>query len=141
MSNYYGVNATKALTPTSDNILSGGLIGGKVKTMVDKYEASGLADGSTISIGKALPVGAKVLGVSLSYDALGASATLEVGDAGAAARYLALAAASSAGNRQSIDVDGLGYEITGTSDTQILITLVGGAATGTIAIVVTFTTD
>lgn len=141
MSAVLGVNATKAADPSPANILAPGTLGGKKRTMVDKYEASGLASGSTISVGKALPVGAIVTGVKLAYDALGSSSTLSVGDAGAAARYLAAASSASAGERDAIDVDGLGYVVTGTSDTQVLITTGGASITGTIAIEIEYVVE
>jgi len=141
MSAVLGVNATKAADPSAANILSPGTLGGKVRVMVDSYEASTLADGSTIAVGKALPVGAIVTGIKVAFDALGGSTTLAVGDAGSAARYIAAASSASAGMISTMKVDGLGYKITGTDDEQILITLAGAAATGTISAVIEYVVE
>jgi hypothetical protein len=144
MSAVKGVNATKAADPSPSNILPPGTLGGKKRVMVDKYEAAALASGSTIEIGKALPVGAIVVGVNLSYDALGTSSTLKVGDAKDDDRYLAAASSASAGQRALVLVDGLGYTVTGDTtddDTKIIITTGGAAITGTISCVIEYVTE
>ena len=139
MASVYGVNATKAADPSPSNILNPGTLGGKVRVMVDSYEAAALAAASTITIGKALPVGAIVIGGKLSWDALGAGVTLAVGDATTADRYLAATAAAAAGIANlPDDVDGLSYVITGTADTVIKITTAVAAATGTISIIILY---
>ncbi len=136
-----GVNNTKAADPTAANIANPGVLGGKKRVMVDKYEASSLASGSTIAVGKTLPVGAIITGIQLAYDALGASSTLAVGDAGSASRYMAAASSASAGQRGTIDVDGLGYAVTGTNDTDIIITTGGASITGTISIAIEYAVE
>ncbi len=137
-----GVNNTKAADPKAANILNPGVLGGKKRVMVDTYTASALASGSTIAVGKSLPVGAIVTGVKLGFAALGASSTLSVGDAGSATRYLAAASSATAGTRLGPDlVTGLGYVVTGTSDTDILITTGGASITGAVAIEIEYVVE
>ena len=141
MASVLGVNANKAADPSPSNILDPGLLGGKVRVMQDTYEAAALANGSDISIGKALPVGAIIVGVKISTDALGGGVTVEVGDAGDSARYVDPVDCTGATETDAVLVDGLGYVITGTDDTQLLITTGVGAATGTISIVVFYVVE
>lgn len=134
MSAVLGVNYTKALTPSVDNIVTPGVLRGNVKIYQDIYEAAGLANPSTIQVGKQLIVGIKVLFIILTFDALGAGTTLSVGDAASATRYINAVATNAAGSKRSDLTDGMNYVVTGTNDDIIVITLGGGAATGTIAI-------
>lgn len=149
MADYYGVQATKTLTPTGANIVDPGLLGGRVRCMVDTYEAAAVAAGSTIQMGQALPKGARVLNVILAHDALGA-ATVDVGDADNADRYIDGADVSSAGvvgSDEAALVDGLAYKVLGTGatasgdDKTILITTISAAITGTIKLIVYYTHD
>lgn len=141
MGEVYGVNYTKTLTPSGANILAPGIVGGRVRVMSDTYEASALAENSTICMGKQLPVGAVIVGMILLWDALGTSTTLSVGDAGSATRYIAAAASTSAGRSVLLDVDGALYSVTGSSDDIIKVTLGGAAGTGTIKLIAFYTTD
>ncbi|MFA5165581.1 MAG: hypothetical protein WC481_08490 [Candidatus Omnitrophota bacterium] len=149
MSDYLGVNATKAATPTSENILSPGLLGGKVRCMVDTYEAAAVAATKTIQMGQALPVGAKILGMKVAFDDLSAGgATIDIGDADDDDRYMsAVDVDTAASNSDAILVDGLGYTILGTGlisggdDTKILILVNTAAITGTIKLVVFYTVE
>jgi len=105
----------------------------------DTYEASSLASGSDITIGK-VPAGATIHDVIVKADALGASSTLTVGDSGDADRYLAAVGTwNAAGQCQSMlagstapntAVAGLAYKITDATD--IVITTGGASITGTI---------
>jgi len=150
MADLYGVQATKVNTgPTGANIVSPGLLGGRVRCMVDTYEASAAAIGATIQLGQALPVGAKVLGFIFAHDALG-SATVDLGDADNADRYIDGANVSSAGIINEGDatlIDGIAYEVLGTGatasgdDTTILLTVIGATLTGTIKLVLFYTVD
>lgn len=149
MADLYGVQATKTLTPTGENIVSPGLLGGRVRCMVDTYEAAAAAIGATIQFGQALPVGAKVLGFILAHDALG-SATVDLGDLDDVDRYVDGASVSSAGiinEGDSTLIDGLAYEVLGTGaaqsldDTTLLLTVIGATLTGTIKLIVFYTVD
>ena len=139
MSAVYGANRTKYLDPTTTNTLSRGLFGGKLRVAVDSYEASTLTNGSTIAVGQTLAIGDKVVAVLLSCDALGTSTTLSIGDAGSATRYQAAVSTQSAvAGSIAIPADGMGYTVTGTDDTIILLTLGGGNATGTVKVTVLY---
>mgnify|MGYP003121021220 FL=1 len=105
----------------------------------DTYEASSLASGSDITIGR-IPAGATIHDVILKCDALGGSSTLKVGDSGDDNRYLeAVGTWNSAGQVQSMlggstaantAVAGLGYKLSAATD--LIITTGGASITGTI---------
>ena len=139
MATVYGENYTKYLTPTGSNITDPGELGGKVRVMTDTYEAAAVAAGSTIHMGKPLPVGAKIIGVTLAFDALG-SATISVGDSTSTARYITATSVSSAGMvdmEEGDKVDGLLYEIASTT-TDIILTTASAAITGTVKLIVKY---
>ncbi|BAQ85420.1 hypothetical protein [uncultured Mediterranean phage uvMED] len=105
----------------------------------DTYEASSLASGSDITIGR-IPAGATIHDVILKCDALGGSSTLKVGDSGDDNRYLeAVGTWNAAGQVQSMlggstaantAVAGLGYKLSAATD--LIITTGGASITGTI---------
>jgi len=127
-------------------ILKPGLFDGRVKCLVDTYEASTLANPSTITMSNKLTKGAIVLAVFLAWDDMGASVTLDVGDAADVDRYIDGQDVSSASSKLVSLVDGIAYETTESDadnlDTQILITVGGaGTASGTIKLIVFYTND
>ncbi len=127
-------------------ILKPGLFDGRVKCLVDTYEAATLANPSTITMSNKLTKGAIVLAVLLVHDALGGSVTLDVGDAESTVRYLSAVDVSSLGSTISDLADGVAYETdetdTSNLDTQVLVTVGGsGTATGTIKLIVLYTND
>jgi len=140
MADVYGVNTTKVNAGTKDgNWVDQGLIKSSVKVMSDVYEASALADGSTIGMAN-LPAGAVVQAVVVSFDALGAGVTVEVGDANTSDLYLSATVATNAGSALGDKVDGVSYVIgTNDGDDEILITTGVGASTGTIKLLVLYT--
>ena len=105
----------------------------------DTYEASSLASGSDITIGR-IPAGATIHDVILKCDALGGSSTLKVGDSGDDNRYLeAVGTWNAAGQVQSMlggstaantAVAGVGYKLSAATD--LIITTGGASITGTI---------
>jgi hypothetical protein len=114
-------------------------IKGTTLTQIDTYEASSLALGSTIDMAQ-LPTGAKIVGVNLYFDALGASSTLKVGDSNDDDRYIASTASSSAGRSDTLLIDGAGYATgTNSGDTRIIVTTGGASITGTVKLIVTYT--
>ncbi len=144
MATVYGTNYTKYLTPTSadSSITDPGELAGKVRVMTDTYEASAVASGSTIYMGKPLPVGARILNVLMFFDALG-SATISVGDSTSTARYITATSVSSAGGVDMAEgdkVDGLLYEITSTTD-DIILTTASASITGTVKLIVFYTVE
>ena len=140
MASVKGVNFTNI---TADPIVNAdsGEWSGKLRVQYDTYEASSLASGSDISVAR-LPKGAKVYDIVVHFDALGGSTTISVGDSGAAARYIAATATSSAGQMsmsQEGAIDGVGYE--NTAETDVLLTTGGGSITGTIKCVVMYVVE
>ena len=136
------VKGTNFTNITADPIvkIDSGEWSGKMRVQFDTFEASSLASGSDISVAR-LPKGAKVYDIVVHFDALG-SATISVGDSGAAARYIAATSVSSAGQMsmsQEGAIDGVGYE--NTEETDILLTTGSAAITGTIKCVVMYTVE
>lgn len=141
MSAVLGVNATKIAAMSPSNTLDEGQSAGKVRVMFDQYECAALAAASTITIGKTLPAGARIVEIVLSSDNLANNTTLAVGDSDTAARYISATDHGAAATTTRLNVaDGLNYKIgTADGDDQILITTAAGAATGTINIAVLYT--
>ena len=156
MATYYGAQKTKVNTgPTGANIVSPGLLGGRVRCMVDTYEAAALAAASVIEMGQELPVGATILEIILHTDNLQNSTTIAVGDYEDADRYLDAVDCGSAEVTKMIgtttgNIDGRAYTIDETytgktvgsgTDRQITLTTGTGEATGTIKLIVLYTID
>ena len=144
MATVKGVNRTILDATDWDHTLKPGKMGGHVSCLVDTYEASALPSADAIEMGGDLPVGAQVLGGILYYDALGASVTLKGGDVETTGRYLAATAASTAGASLLNVADGAEFEVTEvptatTPHSQVLITIGGASATGTIKLVLFYT--
>ena len=147
MASVKGVNYTNI---TADPIVKvdSEVLGGKLRVSYDSYEASSLASGSDITIGR-VPANATIIDVVLKCDALGASSTLKVGDSGDDDRYLAAVGTwNAAGQTQSMlggstaantAMTGLGYRTT--AETDILITTGGATASNTIACWVIYTVE
>lgn len=136
-----GVNATKYdAGAQGDNAISQGLVNADVEIWTDTYEASALAAGSTIDFAE-LPANAKVQKIEMFTDALGASSTIDIGDADDTDRYSASPFdTSSAGKFESDTADGTGYVIgTSSNDSRLQLLTAGASITGTIKTVVYFT--
>jgi len=122
--------------------------GGKIRVSYDNYEASSLASGSDITIGR-IPANATIMDVVLKCDALGGSSTLKVGDSGDDDRYLAAVGTwNAAGQTQSMlggstaantSMTGLGYRTT--AETDIIITTGGATTSGSIHCWVMYTVE
>lgn len=139
---YAGTVATAVASGGVTNKLLRGLIDGRVKAMVETYTILGSElSGSTITLGGVLPVGANIIKIELSVSAAQTSATMSVGDAGSATRY----ASALTGCQTAVTIfsaPGKAYVITGTSDTQILITTGGATLTaGTLYATILYTND
>ena len=146
MATVKGTNRTLADTPTGSNIMDAGLQAGKLRVIMDDYEASASASGTIIELGAYLPKGARVLEVILTTDDLGATTTVEVGDYEDADRYITATVCTTANQVTRLNaIDGRQYEVdettataTGT-DRQIIATIGVAAATGTIKVEVIYT--
>ena len=140
--NYTNITATPIVKSDSE------VAGGKVRVSYDNYEASSLASGSDITIGR-VPANATVIDVVLKCDQLGGSSTLKVGDAGDDDRYLAAVGTwNVAGQVQSMlggstaantAMTGLGYRTT--AETDIIITTGGATISGSIHCWVMYTVE
>lgn len=141
MSAEKGVNMT-ALTSFPVAYPDTAQVGGRVRVFTDTFTASAIAAGSTIDIAR-LPKGARVWDVHIFHDALNASATLTVGDAVSASRYLAAFATGSAGKQTMTGTNGqsAGVGFQQTAETTVIVTTAGAAITGTIRSVVYYTLD
>ncbi len=114
---------------------------GVKQVIYDEYEASGLASGSTITVGVPVPKGARIANVTVMHDDLGTTAgTLEVGITGDTNRFLTAFATGSAGKQTMTgtygDIDYWYYQTT--ADTDIIITTAGATISGTIKIEVEY---
>ena len=147
MASVKGVNYTNI---TADPIVKvdSEVLGGKMRVSYDSYEASSLASGSDITIGR-IPTNATIMDVVLKCDALGGSSTLKVGDSGDDDRYLAAVGTwNAAGQTQSMlggstaantAMTGLGYRTTASTD--IVITTGGATISGSIHCWVMYTVE
>lgn len=140
MTTAYGVSMTKYRSGGGANVIDRGVVRGNVEYIIETYEASTLASGSTIAVGKPLNTGDIILGGDLYFDDLSSgTTTVSVGDVNTSALYLTLTDCASAAGHATFDkVDGIGYIVgTTANDEQILLTSAGGtAASGTIKVVV-----
>ena len=131
---YSDVRTALASKPAA--AVQGTLRGGKIRTRVSKYEASGQAAGSLLEM-DALPVGARLLRGKLVADALGASSTLALGDGTTANKYLAATSTASASSTElTIPISALeaGY----TAEEKFILTTAGAAITGTVMLVLEY---
>ena len=145
MATVKGVNRTLADTPTGSNIMDPGVQAGKLRTIIDTYEAAAIAAGTIIEMSQYLPKGSRVIEVCLTTDALGGSVQLIVGDYEDTNRYITATTCNTANQVTRLnDIDGRGYKAdettpgATTTDLQIIITTSGAAATGTIKLEVTY---
>ena len=92
MTAYNGVQCTAIAAGSNPPVTQ---VGGRVRCFHETFTYAAQASGSTITVAK-LPVGAQILSMVLTTDTSTASCTLEVGDGTTAAKYVALAAYTSA---------------------------------------------
>lgn len=150
MSAVKGVYNTLADLPIGSSI-SNLVQDAKLCMAYDEYEASALANASTIEVCAPLPVGARIVDIVVYCDDMGSTVTVDVGDADDADRYLdgvSLTTANScmalAGYTNALgEINGFGYQILGTGtvaggdDTQLIITT-AGIFSGTIKFMVIY---
>ena len=152
MATVYSVQQTNA---TADPVVKNpsNVLGGRIRVAHGVYEASSLADGSTIQM-FVLPDGARLLEGSLAHDALGGGTTLSVGYAAhttaagaavsaSAAAYKAAAASTSAQKVDILATLALGSgTVTDTNEDGVIITATNaGTATGTIKVTIKYVVD
>jgi len=142
MSAVKGVNKTIQDAVTPATLLAPEVIGSKEHVIYDEYEAAGLEAASTITLPE-VPLGAMITDWIIDHDALGSSVTLKFGTVASDAVFMAAAASASAGKKyyQSNGVAAsLGYRCDSATKCQPVITTAGAAATGTIKVMIKYTT-
>lgn len=127
-----GTNYAKFIAPSPGSYM-GAEYNGRVIADYDNYTFASSAIGTVVNIGVLRP-GEVFLGGYLRLEAtLGASSTLQVGDAGDDDRYLAATASTAAGTimitRAGASL-GLGYKNETSSDIPIVLKTAGAETTG-----------
>lgn len=140
MSDVLGVNYTKALSPASASYM-GTEYEGRLKVVMDKYEAASLASGSTIKVGELKKGETFVTGWVIADD-LSSAGTLALGDikksdgsTGDADRYLAATVFTTAGQVTQCTAEA-GRQYTATEDLILALTTATEEMTGTIWVIV-----
>lgn len=142
MATLYGDNRTKILDPSSDNILSGGTCGGRVRVQTDTITLAAAAIDDVIQIGQALKAGAIILGIEINNAALGAGVTLDVGDSDDPNRYIDGYDANGNTKTNTLLIGGVFYKIgTNDGDDVIQVLVQDAAATGELNVTVYYTED
>lgn len=150
MATQKGVNRTKADSPSSDNILAPGTLGGRVRVMQDSFTFAGEAAGEIIELFQDLKAGATILDVVIHNADLGTGTLLDIGDSNDPDRYIdgydADANLTNRGGATAVtgqfQVAGNQYVIGANSgDTQVLITTSVAAATGLVTVTLYYTED
>ena len=101
--------------------------GGFMYAIPIEHTVAADANGDTVNLA-VLPLGAKILDIDLAYDALGASTTLSIGDAGSATRYIPSTGVTAAGRVQGPSTTA-GQNFIQTADTILLLTWGGATPT------------
>ena len=110
---------------------------GRMRVWYDSFEASATASADTITFAR-MPKGATIWEVKVMADALGASVTLKVGDASDDDRFITATTMNTANLVTNTNaIAGVGYNYT--AQTDLIATVGGAAATGTIAFMVFYT--
>jgi len=110
---------------------------GRMRVWYDSFEAAATAAADTITFAR-MPKGATIWEVKVMADALGAGVTLKVGDASDDDRFITATTMNTANLVTNTNaIAGVGYNYT--SQTDLIATVGGAAATGTIAFMVFYT--
>jgi hypothetical protein len=152
MAQVKGVNRTKADTPSSDNILAPGTLGGRVRVMQDSYTFASEAVNDTILLFQDLKAGATILDIVIDSVVTTAATTIDIGDSDTADRYIngyniqantTSRGAELAANGQFQGATGSQYVIgTNSGDNQIIATVLSAIpADGSITVTLYYTED
>ena len=110
---------------------------GRMRVWYDSFEASYTASGDTITFSR-MPKGATIYQVRVVADALGSSVTIKVGDASDDDRYITATTMNTANLvTETNAIAGAAYNYT--AETDLIATVGGAAATGTIKFMVFYT--
>ena len=144
-------NRTKADTPTSDNVLPGGTLGGRVRVMQEVYTFASEAVNDTILLFQNLKAGATILDLVVDLTTTTNAVILDIGDSDTVDRYInGLTATSIASNRGQVTAAGGLFQSTGVNyvvgtndgDDQVIITVLGAIPTdGDIKLALYYTED
>ena len=142
MADVRGVYNTNAYSDNPPTMVASGVGDGRLKHITDTYEASALATTSDILVGPILQTGAVIKDVTIFCDALGTATTLAVhtralSDA-AETVVMAAQASASAAILTPVAADIANLPSAVAEESELLITQVGGTATGTIKIIVSY---
>ena len=137
----YGVENTNAFqtTPTINSEARDS--GGRVRGIIDSYEAAALGVGDINMGGAKVPKGARVIEAWLDNDALGASTTLALKLVGDATLTLIGSTPVNSSSAAVTGPDQTGRYGPVLSDSVVTVTLAGAAATGTIQVGVLYMID
>lgn len=116
---YANIFVNKYLTDARD-------IRGRAVPLPFDHTVASDAQNDTVNL-TVIPANSKVVGLDVANEALGASTTLSIGDAGSATRYLAATGVTSAGKNSGLLIAGQNYEPT--SDTIVIATWGGATPT------------
>jgi len=142
MATIYGDNRTKILNPSSDNVLSPGTCGGRVRVQTDTITLAAAAAGTVVEVGQDLKAGAIILGIEINNAALGAGVTLDVGDGDDDNRYIDGYDANGNTKTNTLLIGGVFYKIgTNSGDDTLTVTVQDAAATGELNIAIYYTED
>ena len=137
-----GVNRTKADTPTSDNVLAPGTLGGRIRVMQDSYTFSGEIVTDTVLLFQDLKAGATILDVIIDNTTDTNATICDIGDSDTTDRYIngytAQSVASSRGGELPatgrIAIGGVQYVIgTNTGDNKIILSVLGATSADAVA--------
>jgi len=129
MADYEGINKTLYDAGTR---ISEPHDGAKVHVTADEYECSSVAATKTINVGTPIPKGHQIVGIQVFHDALGTGVTLDVGNSDDDDEYHAAADVSSAGQFWCNLIASICEPLT--AEEQVMLTIGGAAATGTIKV-------
>ena len=135
-------NFTKQANPTSDNILSPGTLGGRVRVLTDEITLAAASVNDLVQIGRKLRAGAIIVGITVQHAALGGTTTFRLGDANDDDRYMTDIASAAAATRRDLNIAGNQYKIgTNTDDDTILFKVQVAAMTGLVRFNIFYTED
>jgi len=132
-------NTTKVTNITADPAVNvdAAEAHGRMRVWYDSFEASSTASADTITFAR-MPKGATIWQVRVVADALGSSVTIKVGDASDDDRFITATTMNTASLvTETNAIAGVGYNYT--AQTDLIATVGGAAATGTIKFMVFYT--
>ena len=132
-------NTTKVTNITADPAVNvdAAEAHGRMRVWYDSFEASATASGDTITFSR-MPKGATIYQVRVMADALGSSVTIKVGDASDDDRFITATTMNTANLvTETNAIAGAAYNYT--AETDLIATVGGAAATGTIKFMVFYT--